>query len=187
MTEEYRRVPVPDFSRKGSRAPEPPPEDDPDACSCPRLDPADWDRVESDWSDIAFLRATTTAVLGVPVGYHAAREALEARARDLGATVPEDAMLLLGAGKFRRPIMLEVEGVPAGAKGVERPGGIAWSRLVPAPWGEMQTAVDDVKRAAAEQYGRDPDHIWLWYLTCKVCSAARSYETLIVAHFADRP
>ena len=63
-------------------------------CDCPRLDAEDWHDVESDWSDIAFVRSSTNAVLGVPVGYDAARRELRGKAERLGATVPEDAMLL---------------------------------------------------------------------------------------------
>ena len=80
-------------------------------CDCPVLDKEEWDGVESDWSDITFLKTTTNAVLGVPVGYNAALADLRKRAAELGAIIPEDAMLLNGAGKFRRPVLLEVDAV----------------------------------------------------------------------------
>src|SRR5690606_11308140 len=89
-------------------------------CTCPRLDAADWDEVESDWSDIQFVRTHTTAVFGVPAGLAGLRAELERRAQDAGATVPEDAMLLFGEGRFRRPVMLEVEGASADVKDVVR-------------------------------------------------------------------
>ena len=93
-------------------------------CGCPRLDAEDWDAVENDWSDIAFVKTNTSAVLGVPVGFDSSREELRKKAAKAGAVVPEDAMLLIGSGKFRRPILLEVESAPDGAKDVERPGEI---------------------------------------------------------------
>ncbi|MGE5595091.1 MAG: hypothetical protein ACM3S1_03535, partial [Hyphomicrobiales bacterium] len=37
-----------------------------ETCNCPHLDPEDWHDVESDWSDIAFIKTATNAVLGVP-------------------------------------------------------------------------------------------------------------------------
>jgi hypothetical protein len=95
-------------------------------------------------------------------------------------------MLLLGSGQFRRTALLEVDDVPAEAK-VRRPGGIAFTRLVPAPPGKVTRAVKDTKATAKKKYGRDPDNLWLWFLTCAVCSNERSFETLIVAHYRKRP
>ncbi|MBI5946507.1 MAG: hypothetical protein HY875_00020 [Chloroflexi bacterium] len=180
-----RRRAVPDSLPASREAAEVAPDAPADgaACDCPVLDPADWDGVESDWSDIAFLKTSTTAVLGVPMGFGSTRAELAGAAARLGATVPEDAMLLLGPGRFRRTLMLEVEGAPAGAKGVERPGGIVYTRLLSAPWGKMQARLDETRDAAREKYGRPPDHLWIWYLTCRVCSADRDFETLFVAHY----
>lgn len=155
----------------------------PATCDCPMLDREDWDGVESDWSDITFVKTMTNAVLGVPVGYDAVRKDLEEKARALGATVPEDAMQLNGSGKFRRPVLLEVEGVPGNARGVERPGGIAWTRLFEAPWGQLAKLARQTEEEALARYHRAPDNIWVWYLTCGVCSRERSFETLIVAHY----
>lgn len=151
-------------------------------CECPVLDPADWDRVESDWSDITFVKAMTNAVLGVPVGYDKVRDELRAKAEALGATVPEDAMLLNGSGKFRRPIMLEVEGAPASGD-VIRPGGFVYTRLLEAPLGSLGRAVDQTNQDARVRFGRNPDETWVWYLTCRECSRARNFETLVVAHY----
>ncbi len=159
----------------------------PAECDCPRLDPAEWDNVESDWSDITFVRTSTTAVLGVPVGYAASRADLLKLANKAGATVPDDAMLLMGSGRFRRPIMLEVEDVVRDAKGIHCPGGVAFSRIVEAPWGQMQRIVDEARDAATERYGRAPDNLWVWYLTCRECSRERNFETLVIAHFKDSP
>ncbi len=152
-------------------------------CDCPRLDPEDWDRVESDWSDIAFVKSTTNAVLGVPVGYDTARAELRKKADAIGATVPNDAMLLNGSGKFRRPIMLEVEGAPEKAKDLVRPGGVAYTRLFEAPWGQLPKVAEETRKDARERYGREPDDLWVWYLTCRDCSRVRNFETLIVAHY----
>ena len=96
MTEERRRVPVPDFSKsRGERPASPqgnggqPTPAAPVECNCPRLDPADWDGIESDWSDIAFLKTSVCALMGVPIGYGTARHGLEARAKKAGATIPK--------------------------------------------------------------------------------------------------
>lgn len=158
-----------------------------EACDCPRLDASDWHEAESDWTDITFLRGAVFAVLGVPMNYVSVRNRLRIKAEALGATVPEGAMLLMGAGKFRRPIMLEVEAAPRGTRGLERPGGLAYSRLLPAPLGAMKRAVADTQMQARSNYGRSPDATWLWYLTCKVCSRERNFETLILAHYMARP
>lgn len=178
---ERRRVPVTDGRRRVREArQDSPPE--PGDCDCPRLEPDDWHEVESDWADITFLKESTGAVLGVPTGYESTRKELLAKAARIGATVPPDAMILLGAGRFRRQVLLEVEGVPSGTKGVVRPGGLAFSRLVSAPWGRMQRVVDETRDRAREKYGREPDDIWVWYLTCRICSRERDFETLVVAH-----
>jgi hypothetical protein len=175
---------------QGAKA-QPAADDEPDGdviaegCDCPRLDPEDWHEVESDWSDITFVRTTTNAVMGVPVGFAGIREELEKKAAKAGARVPDDAMFVLGAGRFRRPVMLEVEDAPRGAKDVVHPGGFAYTRLVPAPWGDMQKVVDQTDAIATEKYGRKPDDVWVWYLTCKFCSSERNFETLIVAHFKE--
>lgn len=156
-------------------------------CRCAYLEREDWDGVENDWSDITFVKTGTSAVLGVPVGFASAKAGLERQAAKGGLTVPNDAMLLLGAGKFRRTIMLEVEGANPGTKGLERPGGVAFTRLVPAPWGDMRRLVDETKTQARERYGKDPDEMYVWYLTCRICSKAREFETLIVAHYKKPP
>jgi hypothetical protein len=157
--------------------------DDPGACSCPRPDPEDWHEVESDWSDITFVKTSLPAAMGVPLSYQSARIRLEAKAAGAGYTIPDDAMVLLGTGRFRRPLMLEVEDVPEDASDVVRPGGVVYTRMVPAPMGEMKKVVSESLDKAKGRYGRKPDGIWLWYLTCRVCSAARNFETMIVAHY----
>jgi hypothetical protein len=160
------------------------PTDDID-CDCPRLDRPDWHEAESDWSDITFLRSAVGAAMGVPVGYGAAVAELRAKAANLGATLPDDAMVLLGDGALRRPLWLEVEGVPA--KHAHRPGGIAYTHLVPAPMGHMKSAVKATVEAAMRRYGRKPDETMVWYLTCRDCSGVRDFETLIVAHYRKKP
>src|SRR5690606_30931182 len=109
---------------------------EPATCQCVVLDPADWDRVESDWHDIQFAKTTIPAVMGVPLGFDSARKDLAAHAARVGATVPEGAMLLVSEGRFRRTVLLEVEGARAPARGLESPGGVAYTHLVSAPWGE---------------------------------------------------
>lgn len=156
-------------------------------CSCPHLDSEDWDKVENDWSDITFARASTNAVLGVPIGYDGVRNDLREIAASAGGTVPDDAMLLVGAGKFRRPILLEVEGASDDAKGIYCPGGIAYTRLLEAPWGQLPKLTRNTEMEARQKYGRPPDNTWVWYLTCRECSKARNFETLIVAHYRTAP
>jgi len=192
VTEERRRVPVPDFSKsRGERPASPqgnggqPTPAAPVECNCPRLDPADWDGIESDWSDIAFLKTSVSALMGVPIGYGTARHGLEARAKKAGATIPNDAMVLLGGGRMSRKLLLEVEDVPDSLK-VTRPGGVAFTRLLEVPWGKMKEAVQNTTTEAKAKYGRKPDGLWVWYLTCRECSAARRFETLIVAHYKAR-
>jgi hypothetical protein len=183
-----RRVPVgPEQTKRGLglkdaiAAATPPSPSGP--CSCPRLDADDWHEVESDWGDIAFVRTSITAAMGVPIGYTAARESLFNQARRAGIPVPDDPMLLLGEGKFRRPVLLEVEDGGTTAKGLFCPGGVIYSRLVPAPMGQIKRVVSETVEKARVRYGRRPDDVWLWYITCRVCSAERDFETLIVAHY----
>jgi hypothetical protein len=154
-------------------------------CGCPHLEAADWDGVESDWSDIAFVRTSTTAVMGVPVGYDSVKEDLRKLAGRIGATVPEDAMLLNGSGRFRRPVMMEVETEAPAGKDLVRPGGIAFTRLFDAPWGQLPKVAEKTRKEAADRYGRDPDDLWVWYLTCRECSRERNFETLVVTHYRD--
>lgn len=153
------------------------------SCECPELDRADWDGVESDWSDITFVRATTGALMGVPTGFDSARDNLRRKAMKIGASVPAGAMLLNGEGKFRRPMLLEIEGAPADAKDVERPGGVAFTRIYEAPWGQLKKFASELEREATQRYGRKPDNLWVWYLTCRHCSKPRNFETLIAAHY----
>jgi hypothetical protein len=187
-----KAVARPDFEASPAALPgreqrsEPPREDNPDLCTCPRLERADWHEVESDFSDATFLRTSLTAAMGVPLAYQGARQRLEAEASKIGATVPDDAMILLGEGRFRRPVLLEVEGAKPGTRGLLTLGGVAFSRLVPAPLGQMKQAVADTVAMAIERYGEKPDDVWLWYLTCRICSGPRDFETLILAHYRDR-
>jgi hypothetical protein len=82
--------------------------------------------------------------------------------------------------------MLEIDGATEG-KDIERPGGIAYSRLFEAPWGKLSKYADETAKESEKKYGRKPDNIWVWYLTCRRCSKARNFETLIVAHFRQTP
>ena len=150
---ERRRVPVSQEKRRARQTP-PPPADEPAeaGCSCPRLERDEWHEVESDWSDIAFLKTTVKAFGGLPVGYAASRAGLLARAEGLGCDVPEDAMLLFGEGRFARPLLLEVEDAPEGNRDIVRPGGIAYTRVVAAPWGELKRAVRETRDEAAKRY-----------------------------------
>ena len=188
MTQRKRkRVPVGRDGQPVVAAEEPAPAEDaeePEGCDCPRLEAGEWDRVESDWSDITFLKGSSSAVLGVPTGFASTRGELTRRANELGATVPDDALVLLGSGQFRRPVWLEVEDAPD-HKDFIRPGGTAFTRLVEAPLGAMGKLVREFETEARHKYGRAPDATWLWYLTCRVCSRERNFETLIVAHYRD--
>jgi hypothetical protein len=157
----------------------------PAACDCPRLDSEDWDRVESDWSDIEFLGTHIKAFVGVPVGFREVRAQLAKKAEEAGATVPADAMLLLGEGRFRRPVMLEVEGANPPGPGIITPGGFTFSRLLAAPWGDLKKHAEATVREASERFGREPDGLWVWYLTCNECSDERHFETLFVAHYRE--
>jgi hypothetical protein len=184
-----QRVVPPAISREPAPADDEPVDEatpEPAECRCPRLEAADWHEVESDWSDITFLRTHCRAALGVPVGFRAAEEQLRARAKELDATIPDDAMTLLGEGRFRREFLVEVEGVAAGARDVFAPGGVAYTRLAGAPWGQINRERKATEEAARKRYGRSPDDLWVWYLTCRHCSGEREYETLFVAHFRDR-
>ena len=155
-------------------------------CSCPELDQADWHEVESDWTDIAFVKVATTAFIGVPLGFGGTRKALARKARKHDYEVPEAAMVLLGPGKFRRPVMLEVDVPTDVTKGIARPGGHVYTRLVSAPWGSMGKEMDETVRQAKAKYSRQPDATWVWYLTCARCSATRDFETLFIAHYKKR-
>ncbi len=166
---------------------EPADEAAPAECDCPRLDPEEWDDIESDWGDIQFVQVHAKALMGVPLGFAKLRDDLRDAADAAGATVPEDAMVLLGPGRFRRPVLLEVEKADPGDKGVVMPGGIAYSKLLPAPWGEIGKQAQATTDAAIERYGKKPDAVWMWYLTCNDCSGEREYETLFIAHYREQP
>ena len=181
MTEERRRVPV-EQSGSGRRAIA----DEPEPCDCPRLDPHEWHEVESDWSDIAFVKMGVPAVFGVPIGFWSNRRKLVARAEAAG-TVPEDAMLLWGPGRVRRTVMIEVEDADISRRDVVAPGGVVFTRLLPAPWGRMKALVKETRDMARERYGHNPATVWVWYLTCQSCSSEREFETLFVAHYSRRP
>ena len=47
----------------------------------------------------------------------------------------------------------------------------------------MKNLVRETRAMARERYGRDPDDLWIWYLTCTECSQSRDWETLFVAHY----
>ncbi len=173
-----RRVPVDKEGQPVGPAPKP----ETSGCDCPILDAEDWHEVESDWSDIAFIRTSLPALAGVPVGYSSIGAKLAEKALALGATVPEDAMLLLGEGKLRRPVLLEVE-TAGDTAGLEMPGGVAFTRLLHAPFGAMKGLVKETREVSKGRYGREPDNLWIWYLTCTECSEARDWETLFVAHY----
>ena len=111
---------------------------------------------------------------------------LMSRAEQMGV-VPEDAMLLLGPGRVRRPVMLEVEDADTSKRGVVKPGGVAFTRLASAPWGQIKRLMKETKEIARERYGPYPDTVWIWYLTCSICSSEREFETLFVAHYRKRP
>jgi len=180
-----RRVPVDGSDDERGKDSSPP---EPQSCACPFLDAEDWHEVESDWSDITFIQIKVPAVLGVPLKFGAVKDRLTAEAAAAGAIVPEDAMMLLGEGRVRRPVMLEVErdGEPEFGSFM-RPGGIAFTRLVSAPWGQIKVAHQATVAAAVERYGKKPDAMWLWYITCGICSGDRDYETLFVAHYKHSP
>lgn len=159
--------------------------DDVPTCSCPHLDHDDWDRAESDWDGIAFLKSSMTVALGVPIGYYRKRREAAERAEAIGATVPDGAMVLLGEGRVMRPMLLEVEDAPEKHRSIVRPGGIAYTQLVEAPPGKVKGIRDTFLADAKRKYGRSPDDFYLWYLTCRECSAERNFETLLVAHYRN--
>lgn len=183
---EAKRVPLDKDGKPVLPAAAPTEEESTVDCNCPRLEPEDWHETESDWSDIQFVRTHAKALMGVPVGFSGLKAELVASAERAGGTVPPDAMVLIGEGKFRRPVLLEVEDADETSREVFMPGGHAFTMLLPAPWGDMKKLAAQVRTTAKERYGRDPDELWVWYLTCGECSGPRDYETLFVAHYAAR-
>lgn len=187
---EMRRVPVDPKRRPANPIPDvgmaARGTDEPALCDCPHLEAGDWDEAENDWSDIAFLKGTANAVMGVPVSYRSLTVELHKKALDLGLTIPDDAMVLLGEGKFRRPLLLEVEAPASLRKGIFRPGGIAFTRLAPAPPGKIGNLLKETRAIAKERYRRSPDAEWIWYLTCRECSGAREFETLVALHYRQK-
>ena len=181
MTEERRRIPVEQAGGGRARS-----TDEPEPCDCPRLEPYEWHEVESDWSDITFARIGIPALFGAPIRFWSNRRKLVGRAEDAGV-VPEDAMLLMGPGRVRRTVMLEVEDADTSRRDIVTPGGVVFTRLVPAPWGQMRSLMKETRNMARERYGRNPAAVWVWYLTCQRCSPERNFETLFVAHYPTRP
>ncbi len=157
-------------------------------CDCVDLDPVDWHEVESDWTDITFLPMSVAAILGVPLGYQRMLRQVGEKSRKKGLTIPDGAMMLVGQGRFRRPVLVEVEGPEGGpgSPGLVRPGGFAYSRLVPAAYGDLKRRFEETEEEAVARYGRRPDSMWTWFITCRQCSAERDFETLFVAHYGDR-
>ena len=78
--------------------------------------------------------------------------------------------------------MLVVGGVAGDSEDV-RLGGVAFAGIFKAPWGQLGKVAEETEREAEAKYGRKPDAIWIWYLTCRYCSKARNFETLVAAHF----
>ncbi len=183
--ERRRRIPVSQADQQGGGSAPTTPADEPASCDCPRLDRNEWHEVESDWSDIAFAKIGVPALFGVPIRFWSNRRKLVARAEAAG-TIPEDAMLLLGPGRVRRTVLLEVEDTDTSQRGIIVPGGVAWTRLLPAPWGQMRKLMKETRQIARERYGRNPETVWVWYLTCRACSSERQFETLFVAHYSQR-
>lgn len=177
-----RRVPLDGQGQPIPREPAAEPEPE---CGCPRLDPEEWHEVESDWSDAKFLRGRVWSAFGVPLTFHRTWRRLEERARREGIAVAEEPMVLLGPGRFLRTLLLELaDDAPLGP-GVLQPGGFVFSRLVPAPLGAMKRELAATVEAARRRYGREPDTVWIWYLTCAACSRPRNFETLFLAHYRD--
>ncbi len=181
MTEDRRRIPVDQAGAGRARS-----TDEPEPCDCPRLEPDEWHEVESDWSDITFARIAIPALFGVPIRFWSNRRKLVDRAEAAGV-VPEDAMLLMGPGRVRRTVMLEVEDADTSRPDIVVPGGVVFTRLMAAPWGQMRSLMKETRDMARERYGRKPAAIWVWYLTCQSCSPERNFETLFVAHYPKRP
>jgi hypothetical protein len=157
---------------------------DAEECACPRLDVDDWHEVESDWTDIQFLKSSLAAVAGVPIGFAGVRDKLAKEANAFGMAIPDSPMLLLGEGRLRRPVLLEVE-TDVSHPNLVRPGGFAWSRVLPASFGQMKNLATETRKLAEQRLGRAPDDFWVWYLTCAVCSEARNWETMFVAHYRE--
>lgn len=158
-------------------------EEFPESCGCPVLDHADWHRVESDWSDISFLRLHAGAVFGVIANYQKLLDRVLAEAESVGLKPPDEPMVLLGPGKFRRPVLVEVEDTEETSVSLVRPGGFAYTQIVSAPPGQITDILAEAANTAGDKYGREPSAMWTWYLTCRKCSADREFETLFVAHF----
>ena len=78
-------------------------------CPCPALDPGDWHEVESDWSDITFIRLHIPALFGVPLGYGKLKTRAREAAEKIGAVIPLDGMVLMGAGRLIRTVLVEAE------------------------------------------------------------------------------
>ena len=185
MPERMRRVPVEKTHQNRTNLDGP--QQTEITCKCPILDPEEWNAIESDWNDIRFLRGAAFAIFGVPLRFGATRNALIKTAKKLSGKLPEDAMILIGSGRFRREILIELDNhkkIPDN-KRIFEPGGFSFTRIYEAPWGQMRNLMTGFENQATTRYGRKPDQTWVWYLTCQICTTARNFETLFVAHYRN--
>ena len=185
MSEQMQRVPV-EETNQSRRSENTSPEIEED-CKCPRLDPDEWNAIESDWNDIRFLRGAAPALFGVPLRFEATRNTLVKTAKQLSGKLPEDAMILIGSGRFRREILIELDNLETipDNKRIFAPGGFSFSKIYEAPWGQMRNLMTEFETQATARYGRRPDKTWVWYLTCQICTTERNFETLFVAHYKN--
>ena len=99
----------------------------------------------------------------------------------------KDAMILIGSGRFRREILIELDNLETipDNKRIFAPGGFSFTKIYEAPWGQMRNLMTEFETQATARYGRRPDKTWVWYLTCQICTTERNFETLFVAHYKN--
>ncbi|WP_212522837.1 hydrolase [Actibacterium sp. MT2.3-13A] len=148
---------------------------------CPRFNPEGWEGQELRFRDKPFLRATTRAVMHVPVDMGRVFSRVQARMEESGAMNRDDFIVLSRDLSPWRAEHLFAVSKPVAGEEMTTLSGIFLTRVFEGPYREAKHWQDEME-ALARAEGHDPKAVYFFYTTCPRCAKAygRNYVVGLV-------
>lgn len=154
----------------------------PETDCCPRFDPESWDGRHLHFRNMPFVRATTRAILHVPINMNSVFSRVQAAIDTAGAQLPDGYLVLsrdLSATKGEH--LFAVTGDVPGEDMTTLTGDFV-TRVFEGPYRKAKDWVHEME-IAAEAGGHTAKRVFMFYTTCPKC--ARVYGKNYVVGVAE--
>lgn len=145
---------------------------------CPKFNPEGWDARELHFRDKPFLRATTRAVMHIPVDMGKVFSRVQARLEKADAIDDDNILVLSSDLSAWRGEHLFATDVPIDDEEMVTLSGDFVTKLFEGPYRKARDWYDEMQDLVRAQ-GSEPGRIWFFYTTCPKCAKAYGQNYIV--------